>query len=146
IAQGDDRKAAQELSALGNSAEYLQSYDYQLAWANIYSQRRDMVNAISSFARANQLAADDPTAESGLLQAAGQEGTPFPCEPKLNVQSFIASGAIFEDATLYQMDNKFFGAPPPPRSSQETDIGANFRYHPEALCPSMVSSACATTR
>src|SRR5262249_32414522 len=135
IAQGDDRKAAQELSALGNSPDYQQSYDYQLAWANIYSQRHDTMNAISSFARANQLAADDPTAERGLLQAAGQEGTPFPFEPKVNVQSYIATGAIFEDATLYQMDNKFFGAPPPPRSSQETDIGANFRYHPGGPLP-----------
>jgi hypothetical protein len=41
----------------------------------------------------------------------------------------VATGAIFEDSTLYEMDNKFFGAPVPPRYSQETDIGSTFRYH-----------------
>ena len=129
IAQGQDRKAEQELAALGKSADYEQSYDYQLAWANIYSQRHDNVHAISSFARANQLAADDPTAERGLLQVSGEEGTPVPFRPNLSIQSEVATGAIFEDATLYQMDNKLFGAPVPPRSSQETDIGSTFRYH-----------------
>jgi tetratricopeptide (TPR) repeat protein len=129
IAQGKDRTAEQELAALGKSADYEQSYDYQLAWANIYSQRHDNVHAISSFARANQLAADDPTAERGLLQVSGEEGTPAPWRPNLSVQSEVATGAIFEDATLYEMDNKLFGAPVPPRSSQETDLGSTFRYH-----------------
>lgn len=129
IAQGKDRKAEQELAALGKPADYEQSYDYQLAWANIYNQRHDNVRAISSFARANQLAADDPTAERGLLQVSGEEGTPVPFRPNLSVQSEVATGAIFEDATLYQMDNKLFGAPVPPRSSQETDLGSTFRYH-----------------
>ena len=130
IAQGDDRKAEQVLAALGNPAEYQQSYDYQLAWANIYTQRHDNPRAIASFARANQVAADDPTAERGLLQVSGEEGMPLPFRPKLDIQSNVFTGAIFEDATLYEMDNKFFGAPVPPRSSQETDIGTTFRYHP----------------
>lgn len=129
IAQGNDRKAEAELAALGKSVDYEQSYDYQLAWANIYTQRHDNVRAISAFARANQLAADDPTAERGLLQVSGQEGTPLPFRPNLSIQSDGATGAIFEDATLYQMDNKLFGAPVPPRSSQETSIGSTFRYH-----------------
>jgi tetratricopeptide (TPR) repeat protein len=135
IAQGNDRKAEQELAALGKPADYEQSYDYQLAWANIYSQRHDNQRAISAFARANQLAPDDPTAERGLLQVAGQEGTPFPFQPNLSIQSGFATGAIFEDATLYEMDNRLFGAPVPPRSSQETDIGSTFRYHPGNFMP-----------
>ncbi len=96
---------------------------------HLRSPRHDNVHAISSFARANQLAADDPTAERGLLQVSGEEGTPVPFRPNLSVQSEVATGAIFEDATLYQMDNKLFGAPVPPRSSQETDLGSTFRYH-----------------
>jgi tetratricopeptide (TPR) repeat protein len=135
IAQGDDRKAEQELSALGNTADTQQSYDYQLAWANIYSQRHDNRHAVTAFAHANQLAADDPTAERGLLQASGQEGMPLPWQPKLDIQSDFASSAIFEDATLYQMDSKLFGAPVPPRSSQETDLGSSFRYHPSNFLP-----------
>jgi tetratricopeptide (TPR) repeat protein len=128
IAQGDDRKAERELAALGNSVDYQQSYDYQLAWANIYTQRHDNVRAISSFARANQLAADDPTAERGLLQVSGEEGTPLPFRPNLTIQSDVATGAIFDDATLYEMDNKLIGAPVPPHASQETDATSTFRY------------------
>ncbi|HKD78629.1 MAG TPA: tetratricopeptide repeat protein [Candidatus Angelobacter sp.] len=135
IAKGDDRKAAEELTALGNSADYQQSYDYQLAWGNIYSQRHDNVRAISAFARANELAEDDPTAERGLLQVSGQEGTPLPRPSNLNIQSYFSTGAIFDDPTLYEMDNKFFGAPVPPRYQQETDIGAAFRYHPSWPLP-----------
>jgi tetratricopeptide (TPR) repeat protein len=135
IAQGDDRQAEQELAALGNSANTQQSYDYQLALANIYTQRHDNPRAISAFAHANQLAADDPTAERGLLQVSGQEGMPLPFKPKLSIQSDVATGAIFDDATLYQMDNKLFGAPVPPRWSQETDIGSAFRYHPDKYLP-----------
>lgn len=128
IAQGNDRKAEQELAALGNSAEYQQSYDYQLAWANIYTQRHDNAHAITAFARANQLAADDPTAERGLLQVSGEEGTPLPWRPNLNIQSDVTTGAIFEDATLYEMNNKLIGAPLPPHASQETDVNSVFHY------------------
>ena len=60
---------------------------------------------------------------------------PLPFKSNLNMQSLFATGAIFEDATLYQMDNKFFGAPVPPRSSQETDLGSGFRYHPSGPLP-----------
>ena len=128
IAQGNDRKAEQELAALGNSADYQQSYDYQLAWANIYTQRHDNARAVTAFARANQLAADDPTAERGLLQASGEEGTPLPWRPNLNIQSDVTTGAIFEDATLYEMNNKLIGAPLPPHASQETDVNSVFHY------------------
>jgi tetratricopeptide (TPR) repeat protein len=133
IASGDDRKAEKELASLGKSGDFEQSYDYQLAWANIYMQRHDNVDAVSAFAHATQLAADDPTAERGLLQVTGEEGTPLPFEPKLNVQSNVATGAIFDDPTLYEMDNKFFGAPVPPRYQQETDIGSTFHYHTSIL-------------
>jgi len=128
IAQGNDRKAEQELAALGSSADNQQSYDYQLAWANIYTQRHDTTHAVTAFARANQLAANDPVAERGLLQAAGQEGTPLPFRPSFNIQSDATTGAIFEDATLYEMNNKLIGAPLPPHSSQETDVNSVFHY------------------
>ncbi len=129
IAQGDDRRAAQELAAMGNSGDFQQSYDYQLAWANIYSQRHDNLRAISAFARANQLAADDPTAERGLLQVTGQEGMPLPFQSKLDVQSGANTGGIFDDATLYQMASGFIGAPVQPHWTQQTDVGSVFRYN-----------------
>jgi hypothetical protein len=47
----------------------------------------------------------------------------------------VATGAVFEDATIYEMDNKFFGAPPPPRYSQETIVGSTFHYHHQDWIP-----------
>jgi len=64
---------------------------------------------------------------------AGQEGTPV--LPNLNMRSDLGTGAVYEDATLYQMDAKFFGAPVPPRSSQETLVGSAFRYYPSGFMP-----------
>jgi tetratricopeptide (TPR) repeat protein len=129
IAQGDDRKAAEELAAMGNAADLRQSYDYQLAWANVYSQRHDTQSAVTAFARANQLAADDPTAERGLLQAAGEEGMPLPFDRELNMQSAFDSNAIFDDATLYQMASGFLGTPVQPHWTQQTNAGTAFRYN-----------------
>jgi hypothetical protein len=40
----------------------------------------------------------------------------------------VTTGAIFEDATLYEMNNKLIGAPLPPHSSQETDVNSAFHY------------------
>jgi tetratricopeptide (TPR) repeat protein len=133
IAQNQDKKAAAILSALGNSPDYQQNYDYQLAWANVYRQRHDRVRAISAFAHASQIAADDPTAERGLLQVAGQEGTQI--GPNLNVQSDFLSTALFDDATIYQLDSKLFGNNVRPRSSQETDLGTSFHYHINHFSP-----------
>lgn len=132
LAQGNDRAAAQELSALGQSDEAKQSYDYQLVWANIYGQRHDVRNQVTAFARANQLAADDETAERGLIQAAGEEGMPI--APSVTAQTGFATEAVFEDATIYEMDTKFLGTVPP-RSQQGTQFGSTFQYFPEHFIP-----------
>lgn len=133
IAQGKDRQAEALLKQLGNSPDYDQNYDYQLAWANIYNQRHDNLHAITAYAHANQVSANDPIAERGLLQVAGDEGTEI--YPNLFMQNSLFSGALFEDATLYQMDNEFFGITTSPRSSQETDLTSTFRYHPSHFTP-----------
>ncbi|HEY6348933.1 MAG TPA: tetratricopeptide repeat protein [Candidatus Angelobacter sp.] len=133
LAQGDDRAAERELAALGPSDEYKESYDYQLARANIYALRHDTHNAVSSYAHANQLAAEDEVAERGMIQAAGEEGVPI--YPGLTMLSGFDTEGVFEDATIYQLDNRFFGAPVPPRSEQVTQIGSTFRYRPENFLP-----------
>lgn len=133
LAQGNDRAAQRELEALGPSDAYKESYDYQLAWANIYALRHDTHNAVSAYAHANQLAAEDEVAERGLVQAAGEEGVPI--YSGLTMLSGFDTEAVFEDATIYQLDNKFFGAPPPPRSQQVTQVGSTFRYRPENFIP-----------
>jgi tetratricopeptide (TPR) repeat protein len=133
IAQGKDREAGKVLSALGNSPDYAQSYDYELAWGNVYSQQHDTLRAQSAFARANQIAAGDDTAQRGMMQAADQEGTII--RPDLGMRSEFATGAVFDDATLYEMDTKLIGSTVPPRSSQETDLGSMFRYHRSGWLP-----------
>ncbi|HEY6250927.1 MAG TPA: tetratricopeptide repeat protein [Candidatus Angelobacter sp.] len=133
LAQGNDRDAEKELRALGSSDEYKESYDYQLAWANIYALRHDTHNAVSAYAHANQLAAEDQIAERGMIQAAGEEGVPI--APNTTMISGFDTEGVFEDATIYQLDSKFFGAPPPPRSQQVTQIGSTFRYRPENFIP-----------
>src|SRR5262249_33610587 len=133
IAQGKDREAAKVLSSLGNPSDYQQSYDYELAWGNIYSQQHDSLRALSAFARANQIASGDDVAERSMLQVSDQEGTII--RPSLGLRSDFATGAVFEDATIYEMDTKFIGSPVAPRSSQETDFGTMFRYHREGWLP-----------
>jgi tetratricopeptide (TPR) repeat protein len=127
IARGKDQQAAETLLALGNSPDYQESYDYQLAWGNIYNQRHDSLHAISALAHASQLAEDDLTAQRGLLEVAGDEGVQI--APNLTTRGELSSAPIFDDATLYQMDTKLFGSPVAPRSSQETDLGTLFHYH-----------------
>ena len=127
VAEGKDKQAAETLAALGNTPEYQDNYDYQLAWGNVYNQRHDSQNAIPALARASELAEGDTVAERGMLQAAGDEGTQI--APGLNALSLLASAPVFDDATLYAMDTRFFGTPVAPRSSQETDLGTLFHYH-----------------
>src|SRR5262249_26503215 len=133
VAEGKDREAEAVLASLGDPAAYKTSYDYELAWGNIYNQRHDNVQALSAFARANQIASEDATAQHAMLDVAGREGTQI--LPSLNMRNDLATGAVFEDATLYQMDDQFFGAPPPPRYSQETVIGSTFHYHHQGWGP-----------
>lgn len=136
IAQGKDRDAEAMLSTLAahtDRADLEQNYDYQLAWANIYNQRHDMSHALTSFARANLLAAEDPTAERGMLQVAGQEGMEI--YPNLTIQNQFSTSALFDDATLFQMDNEFFSTPIRPRFNQETDLTTGFHYNPEHFAP-----------
>ena len=133
IAQGKDREAAEILSALGDSPDRQQSYDYQLAWGNIYNQQHNTLPAISAFARANQIAAGDDAAQRGMMELAEQEGTAV--LSNFNMRSEFSTGAVYEDATIYQLDAKFIGAPVPPRSSQETNAGSAFHYHPNGFMP-----------
>ncbi|PYX89267.1 MAG: hypothetical protein DMG67_15495 [Acidobacteria bacterium] len=71
LAQGNDRQAEAELASLGDPAGYAGSYDYSMAMGNVYRHRGDNVHAMTSFARANQLAGeDDQVAENELMDVA----------------------------------------------------------------------------
>lgn len=133
LAEGNDRAAARELSALGKSDDTQQSYDYQLAWANVYSQDHDISHAVLAFAHANQLSENDEIAERGLIQTAGEQGVPI--GPGVTAQTGFDTEAVFEDATIYQLDTKLLGATVPPRSQQVTQFGSDFHYSPEHFIP-----------
>ena len=126
IAQGKDREAEQALASLGSSADYQENYDYQLAWANIYNQRHEVSKALMAFGQANQVAADDPTAERGMLQVAGEEGIEI--YPNLTMQTDFANAAVFNNATLFQMDSLLLGGPVAPFWQQETNVLGSFHY------------------
>lgn len=129
IAEGKEQQAADVLTALGNPPDYQQNYDYEVAWGNVYNQRHDNAHAVTAFARANDIAANDDTAERAMLQAGGEEGTQV--LPSVNMVNAVGTSPIFVDATIYELDNKLIAAPtaPPPYASQATGIGSVFRYH-----------------
>jgi tetratricopeptide (TPR) repeat protein len=129
IAEGKEQQAVDVLTALGNPPDYQQNYDYEIAWGNVYNQRHDNAHAATAFARANEIAANDDTAERAMLQAGGEEGTQV--SPSVNMVNGVATSPIFVDSTIYELDNKLIAAPtaPPPYASQATGIGSIFRYH-----------------
>ncbi|HKF22266.1 MAG TPA: tetratricopeptide repeat protein [Candidatus Angelobacter sp.] len=126
LAEGKDRQAAKILAALGKTPDYQQNYDFQLAWGNVYNQEHQNLLAISAFARANQIASEDRTAQKAMLQVAGQEGTPV--LPGLSMRSELTTGPVYQDTTVYEMDDKLLGTPVQPITSQETALGTEFNY------------------
>lgn len=137
IAQGDSIDAQATLAALGNPADYSDNYDYKLAMANVYRQRHDDIRAMTAFAQANVLAGqDDDVASRAVLELAGEQG--LPVSQKFSVASDFTMAPIFEDATIYALDARLFGAGangelPPPRSSLESRWTSSFRMHQEGL-------------
>ncbi|HET7873107.1 MAG TPA: tetratricopeptide repeat protein, partial [Terriglobales bacterium] len=127
IAQGRDRQAEASLHSLGNPTDFQGNYDYQLALGNIYSQRHDLPRALSAFAQANQVAADDPTAHRGMMETAGEVGTEI--YPNVTMRNDFATHALFNDATLFQMESQLVGGVQPPFWQQETDALASFHYN-----------------
>lgn len=132
IAQGDSTDAQAALTSLGNPADFDDNYDYKLALANVYRQRHDDVHALTAFAQANDLAGqDDYIASQAMLEVAGEQGLPI--TQKLSVASDFTMAPVFDDATIYALDARLFGATggtlPPPRSLLESRWTNSFRLH-----------------
>jgi len=123
IAQGRTNEAQSELATLGNPAEFTNNFDYTMAQANIYRQQHQPFQAMTAFARANQLGGEDDTAEFAMQQAAAEQG--MQVSRKVSVSSDVLVHPIIDDATILGLDRQIFhnsqgGAIPPPRSSLET--------------------------
>jgi tetratricopeptide (TPR) repeat protein len=133
LAQGQAGKAEAMLAALGNPQDYESDYDYTLAMGNVYRERRDTVHALGMFARANSLSGEDDVAERGLQELAGEEGLQL--NQKISVQTDLSVAPIFEDSTIYLLDQRINGGntPPPPRSSLETMWTSAYHIHQDGL-------------
>jgi tetratricopeptide (TPR) repeat protein len=136
LAQGEPLKAQTELASLGSPDLYADNYDYTLAMATSYRQRRDNVRAITAFARANQMAGQDDVAERQLQEIAGEEGLRI--NKKWSVGTDFSLGGLMEDQTIYNTDRQLLGVTtpsqlPPPRSTLESRWTSSYRYHPSRL-------------
>ena len=132
LALGDTPRAQGQLAAVGHSlTDEEPSYQYLLAKANFYRQRRQSAQALSAFAMASEAAGEDRSAEREMLQAGGDEG--LRVTPNLSLLANFTTGAIFEDTTVYALDAQFLSARPdqlpPPRSSLETLWTTAYHLH-----------------
>jgi len=132
LARGEANKAEALLAALGNPADFQSDYDYTLAMGNVYRERRDTVHALGMFARANALSGEDDVAQRGMQELAGEEGLRL--NQKISVGTDVSVAPIFEDSTIYIMDQRINGgAQVPPRSSLETRWTSDYRIHQNGL-------------
>jgi tetratricopeptide (TPR) repeat protein len=136
LARGENRNAEAELASLGNPAQFAADYDYTLALANVYRQRRD-TRALSLFARANQLGGDNNIAEDDMQQLAAEQG--WRINDRFNLLGEVAVTPIYEDNTIYQLDARLLGLAnnstvlPTPRDSIETRATTGYRVHENGL-------------
>jgi tetratricopeptide (TPR) repeat protein len=136
LARGDTQNAEAELAGLGSPSEFQGNYDYMLAQANLFRQRREDVQALTTFARAQMVSGEDTTAARELQELAGQEGLRI--NDRLSLLSDLSVAPVFEDATIYGMDARLFGgagtpAAPSPRYTLETLWTNHYRIHQDGL-------------
>lgn len=144
LALGETSRAAGELAAVGQEDGSRSDYQYLLAQANLYQQEHRGTQALSAFARAATFAGEDQTAEQNLMQAGANEG--YRINKHLSVLSNILQQPLYEDSTVYVLDSKTFGNPPPihgstvdtaslplPRYTIETEWTNAFHLHLKKL-------------
>jgi len=111
-------------------------YDYLMAQANVHRQRQENVPAMIAFARANESAGEDQTAEQAQYEIAAEEGRKI--NDKVSLSSSASFAPVFEDINIYVLDAKLLNLAasqqlPPPRSSFESRAVENYRLHFDGL-------------
>jgi tetratricopeptide (TPR) repeat protein len=132
LALGDTRSARMLLKTIGDNPDTAHDYDYLLAMGNLYQQEHQSAQALSMFARANQVMAGNDYARETELRLADHEGRQI--TDQVSAQPAFAVAPIFEDINIYQLDFRLRNLPPnsallPPRSSIETVGIARYRLH-----------------
>ncbi len=134
LAEGQTHKAEEALASLGPVDDYRDDYDYMMTAANVYRQRQDTVQALSSFAQANSVASQEEqhTAQTAQDELAMQEGRQL----TQNV-SFLPDASFapaLEDINVYTLDAKILNVTnplllPPPRHSYQDLAESHYRIH-----------------
>ena len=118
LALGETVRAAEELSAVAKSDDIRSDYSYLLAEANVYQQEHQTTRAMSAFSQAASAAGEDQTAEQQLIQVGSNEG--YQLAPGASVLTNAIQQPLFEDSTVYELDAKTFGNPPPLTTTTNT--------------------------
>ena len=134
LAEGDTHKAQDALDSLGPATDYRDDYDYMMAAANVYRQRQDTVQALSSFAQASTIAGeqDTRTALTAQDELANEEGRQI--TRNISVAPEVSFAPSLEDINVYTLDAKILGVTnpavlPPPRHSFQSLAESHYRIH-----------------
>ena len=132
LALGDARSAMTLLKPIGNNPDTAQDYDYLLTMGNLYQQEHESAQALSMFARANQVMSGNDYARETEIRLAEHEGRQI--TDQVSAEPEFSVSPIFEDINVYQLDFRLRNLPPnfallPPRSSIETLGTAHYRLH-----------------
>ncbi|MGZ3397058.1 MAG: tetratricopeptide repeat protein, partial [Isosphaeraceae bacterium] len=136
LAEGKTESAGAQLAVAAGQDGQPQSYDYLMAQANVYRQQQENIPALVAFARANELAGDNKTAEQAQYEVASEEGRRI--NDNVSLSSAATFTPIFEDINIYVLDAKLLNVSspkslPPPRSSFESRGVAGYRLHFKGL-------------
>ncbi|HUK47534.1 MAG TPA: tetratricopeptide repeat protein [Terriglobales bacterium] len=133
LALGQTESAMTLLQAVGRDPDVSQDYDYLMALASAYQQDHRDPEALSTFARANDVMAGNEYAQATEIALAGEQGRQV--TPEVNAAPELLLHPIFEDINIYQTDARIRGLSqnspllPPPRSSVETLAIAHYRLN-----------------
>jgi tetratricopeptide (TPR) repeat protein len=137
LALGDTSKAQAALSSMTPAADDAPDYPYLLAKANVFRQKHENAQALTSFAQASNAGGEDQSAQQGMLQAGADEGLRI--TPSVSALGDFSMQPIFEDTTVYVLDSQLdslfpvsksqTALLPPPRSSIETEGTGAFHLH-----------------
>jgi tetratricopeptide (TPR) repeat protein len=134
LAEGDTHKAEIALTSLGPVQDFEGDYDYMMAAANLYRQRQDTVHALSSFAQATSVAAqeDQDTATTAQYELASEEGHQI--TQNLSLAPEVSFSPDLEDINVYTLDAKILKVTnpsllPPPRHSFQSLAESHYRVH-----------------
>jgi hypothetical protein len=134
LAEGETQKAQEALTSLGPADDFRDDYDYMMAAANLSRQRQDAVHALSSFAQAGIVAAqeDQQTAQIAEDEVAMEEGRQL--NDKVSFLPEAAFAPALEDINVYTLDARILHVTnpallPPPRENYQDTAGSHYRLH-----------------